>query len=101
MTLQRCFRDDSGISAQDLADQAAAVPYLVIDDLGVEKSTDYVKQLTYFIINFRESNLLPTYITTNLPPDQLEKIIDQRIASRIAGMCELIRMDGPDQRIGS
>ena len=73
-------------------------PYLIIDDLGAEKPTDYVRQATYYLINHREMNCLPTFITTNFSLDFLDEKIDSRIASRICGMCDIKQIIAEDRR---
>ena len=72
---------------------------LFLDDLGAEKLTDFVRQITYFILNEREQNELTTVITSNFSLKQLDEQIDQRISSRIAGMCEILKFTGDDRRI--
>ncbi len=84
----------------DYVTQLSEIPWLCLDDLGVESTTDWVFQTLYVIINNRYENLLPTVITSNLSLNQLsEKMEDGRLASRIAGMCEVIEMEGEDKRI--
>lgn len=72
---------------------------LVIDDLGAEKLTDYVRQITYFILNEREQRCLETIITSNFSLSELDNQFDSRISSRIAGMCKVIKLAGKDRRI--
>ncbi len=86
-------------TALEMLERVANCHYLVIDDLGAEKPTEYVRQATYYIINHREMHELPTFITTNFSMDYLDENIDSRISSRIAGMCEIIRMEGKDRRL--
>ncbi len=71
---------------------------IILDDFGSEKMTDFVRQISYLIINYREQNRLQTIITSNFTLDEIDKYIDRRISSRIAGMCEIIRMSG-DKRL--
>jgi len=71
---------------------------LVIDDFGAEKMTDFVRQVSYLIINYREQNRLQTVITSNFTLDEIDMYIDRRISSRIAGMCRVVKMSG-DKRI--
>ncbi len=73
--------------------------WICIDDLGAEKLTDYVRQITYFIVNEREQRMLPLIITSNFSLAQIDEMIDSRISSRIAGICETIRLMGKDRRI--
>jgi DNA replication protein DnaC len=72
---------------------------LVIDDLGAEKLTEFVRQTTYHIINTREQWRLHTIVTSNFSLSQIATQIDPRVASRIAGMCEVIEFTGKDQRL--
>ncbi|MFA5866878.1 MAG: ATP-binding protein [Actinomycetota bacterium] len=72
---------------------------LILDDIGIEKVTDWVRQALYVVIAYRERNLMPTVFTSNLDLDDLEERIgDERIVSRIAGMSRIIQIDGPDRR---
>lgn len=72
---------------------------LIIDDLGAAKASDFVKSITYYLINEREIRVLPTIITSNYSLKQLSESIDDRISSRIAGMTEILPLTGKDKRI--
>ena len=71
---------------------------LIIDDLGAVKLTDFVKNITYYIINEREMRMLPTIITSNFDLNEIDKMIDPRVSSRISGICEIKKIDGKDRR---
>lgn len=43
----------------------------VLDDLGIEKETDWTHEQLYRILDARYENELPTIITTNQPPNKL------------------------------
>lgn len=61
--------------------------YLILDDLGVEKSTDWSLQTLYLIINHRYENEKITIVTSNYSPEELEiKMEDGRIISRLTAM---------------
>lgn len=72
---------------------------LILDDLGAEKITDFAAQSLYFIINEREQNGKQTIITSNYSLNALNTHIDDRISSRIAGMCHVVEFKGIDMRI--
>lgn len=72
---------------------------LFIDDLGAEKMTDFLFENVYQIINYRYNNLLPCYITSNYSLKEVSEKINDRIASRIAEMCVVIKLEGDDRRI--
>jgi len=61
--------------------------WLMLDDFGAEKLTDFTRQTYYLIINHREQWDLPTIITSNLNLNEVDAWIDRRLSSRIAGMC--------------
>lgn len=71
---------------------------LIIDDLGVEFSTQYTVSELHNIINTRLLRSLPTIISTNLEMNDLEQKYTQRIASRIMGSYYPLRFFGKDIR---
>lgn len=88
-----------GPTEREILTKYSEVPYLVLDDLGAEKSSDWATQVLYLIINDRYENMRPVIITSNLTIKELgEKMEDDRLSSRINGMCETIVMNGPDRR---
>ncbi len=74
---------------------------IVIDDLGIGNVTDFSIQILYEIVDSRwlaESNGL--IITANLSLDELaKKMDDDRLTSRLAGMCKIVEIKGEDRRI--
>jgi DNA replication protein DnaC len=74
---------------------------LVLDDLGVEKSSEYNLGTLYEILDARwmarRSGLV---VTSNLWPEDLAaKLDDDRLASRLFGMCTVYRFNGKDMRL--
>ncbi|MEJ6952448.1 P-loop NTPase family protein [Natronospora cellulosivora (SeqCode)] len=57
--------------------------FLVVDDLGTEKPSKWMREKLYSILDFRYSNLRPTVITTNCDFDTLVKNVGQRVVDRI------------------
>lgn len=101
MELQNLYMKNSReFTAVDLAkDIADFNGVIVLDDLGAEKLTDFTRQITYYIINEREQWLVPLIITSNFDLDTIDSMVDPRISSRIAGMCEVIKFTGKDRRL--
>lgn len=90
---------NGGSSEKEIIDKYTVRDFLVMDDLGVEKSTDWSLQILYIIIDRRYREEKRTIITSNLSLDDLADKLDDRIASRIAGMCVLVPMKGSDRRL--
>ena len=78
----------------------AKVDILIIDDLGVGRATEFSLQILYEILDMRdmkEKNGL--ILTSNLPLDELARLHnDDRLASRIAGLCQIVQLPGEDYR---
>ena len=72
---------------------------LAIDDIGSEKLTDWAGETFYSIINTRYEKMLPTFFSSNLSLPELADKMGDRIASRIAEMCQIIKLSGKDLRI--
>ena len=100
MELQRSFKFETD-NALDILKTLFMVEVLVLDDLGAEKMTDFVRQSLYCLINEREQWGRTTIITSNYSLEHIGKNIDSRLSSRIAGMCDIIHMTGVDRRIKS
>lgn len=76
---------------------------LILDDLGVERGTDYMYEHVYDLINARYLSKKPMIVTTNLSPQQLESDPDirkVRIYDRIKENCQPIKVAGESRRKG-
>lgn len=72
---------------------------LIIDDIGAERVTEWVRERIVSIINTRSSNGLCTIYTSNLSLKGLtERLGDDRISSRIRGSVQEINLLGKDNR---
>jgi len=69
------------------------VPLLILDDLGVEQATPWVRDKLDQIIDFRFSRGGKTVVTTNLAPEKLQV----RISSRLRGGV-VVLLEGEDYR---
>ncbi|MPY86660.1 MAG: DNA replication protein DnaC [Luteitalea sp.] len=78
---------------------------LVLDDLGAEKTSEWVDETLNLIVNSRYSGRRLTLLTSNYPdtgdlaePDSLRARIGFRMYSRLLEMCEPVHLDGLDYR---
>lgn len=72
---------------------------LMMDDIGVEKATDWTLETLSSIVDFRYRENLQTVITSNLGLGELAQRVGDRIASRIAEMCDVVELAGRDRRL--
>lgn len=99
MRLQCSFSNESKDRAFDLLNDLVASPFLILDDLGAEKVTEFVRQSIYYLLNERETKGRPTFITSNATPAKIDELLDWRISSRIAGLCDIQEWAGRDMRL--
>ena len=78
---------------------------LVLDDLGAEKTSEWVEETMNLIVNTRYNEKRPTIFTSNYDdnpditdPDSLLARIGFRMHSRLHEMCEFLYIDGADYR---
>jgi DNA replication protein DnaC len=63
--IQSTFDPDSPESKRQILDPLSEVELLVLDELGAQKPTPWVRDILYLIINNRYTRRLPTLFTTN------------------------------------
>lgn len=97
--IRTCYATDDRQQESSLLSALINTPYIVLDDLGAEKTTEWVLQTLYLIISSRYDSGKTTIITSNLSLDELAEKLGDRIASRIAGMSEIITLEDIDHRV--
>lgn len=101
--IKRVIRDQKETS--ELMEIVKNTPVLILDDLGSEKTTEFVAERLFVILNARLLKKLDTFITTNYqkPSELIEKlgggVTGQRIVSRIRELCNWINITGQDWRL--
>jgi DNA replication protein DnaC len=83
-----------------LLDQLTAVDLLHIDDVGAERTSDWVLEELYSIVNARYEDQRSIVITTNV--DGREALCEQitaRTVSRLIEMCDELPVVGRDRRM--
>jgi DNA replication protein DnaC len=84
----------------DLLDRLTAVDLLHIDDVGAERTTDWVLEELYSIVNSRYEDKRAIVITTNiLDREALCEQITARTVSRLTEMCDELPLLGHDHRM--
>lgn len=100
------FNSDIRAGAATLRNELRECPFLIIDDLWVERKTQLkdtqLINYMYDIMDYRYNNRkdgLQTIITTNVKPSELSNFYNERTASRILGTCKIWEKKGVDNRI--
>lgn len=92
------YDDDAQHSYVELLDRLASVDLLHIDDVGAERTSPWVLEQLYAIVNARYEDEKAILITTNLERDALAEQITERTVSRLEEMCEILPLFGEDRR---
>lgn len=86
---------------QNFVDGLNTYGLLVIDDLGSERSSEFMNELIYSVIDTRHKSGKPLIVTTNLSGDDLKHpkdIHSERVFSRLFEMCIPVEVKGADRR---
>ena len=92
---------NAGWDKQEIIEQMHYYPLVVIDDLDVERSSEYAMETVYMVIDERCKAKKPLIVTTNLTLEELckPKSMDyRRIYERILEMCVPIAFRGESFR---
>ena len=76
-------------------------PLLIIDDLGVERNSEFAREQVFSVIDSRYRSQLPMIVTTNLTPKEMKNPADlsrARIYDRVLERCTPIRVDNQNIR---
>ena len=88
--LLNCLTDLRFSQRNSFIDNLISYPLLIIDDLGIERNSDYAREQVFSIIDSRYRTGLPMIITTNLELDEMMNATNtdkSRIYNRILERC--------------
>ncbi|MEN6350773.1 MAG: ATP-binding protein [Syntrophomonas sp.] len=96
--LRRCYSSKDENAETSILRVLKKADVLVIDDIGTENPTGWVKTTLYDIIDYRKGRAA-TIFTTHLEGETMEKKLDPGLTSRIYGAGVELRLAGRDYRI--
>jgi DNA replication protein DnaC len=101
--IKSTYRSDSEYTeAEMIKTFTNDVDIFIIDDFGKENPTEHTTTLIYQIINRLYENEKPIIVTTNFSSAQLRQKLGEKgeaIVSRLAEMCEFVKVSGDDWRL--
>jgi DNA replication protein DnaC len=112
--IQSTFTPDSSLSESEVLEPVFASEVLVLDELGAKRTTAWVEETIFYIINQRYNAKKLTILTSNYldsaeeedtrqpgfkkGEDSLVDRIGVRLRSRLYEMCKIVEMWGDDYR---
>ncbi|MFI6296793.1 ATP-binding protein [Nonomuraea sp. NPDC050790] len=92
------LRPRHGVDSEKEFRALADAPLLLVDDLGAAKTSEWVEEVNYRLVNWRYERILPTLFTSNVRPKELGASLGERVASRLIEMAERVVLQGSDRR---
>ena len=112
--IQNTFAPDSALTESDVLAPVFRSDVLVLDELGAKRTTAWVEETVFYVINHRYNAKRTTIFTSNYPDteeaedsrdsfykkggDTLVDRIGIRLRSRVYEMCKIVEMEGEDYR---
>lgn len=112
--IQNTFAPESALTESDVLAPIFGSEVLVLDELGAKRTTAWVEETVFYIINHRYNHKKTTIFTSNYPDteetednrdtfykkggDTLVDRIGIRLRSRVYEMCKIVEMWGEDYR---
>ncbi len=81
-----------------ILDHLCNIPYLVLDDFGVQRGTEWETEMLYDLVDARYGDENFTVVTSNQSRAELEEVAGGRVLSRLVEMCYVVDMQGQDYR---
>lgn len=99
--LSRQIRTKDPVQEQSAIDQFVQSEALILDDLGAGQNSPYSRQLLREILDGRDfAGRAGLVVASNYSLDQLaSQLTDDSVPSRLAGLCRIIEIHGPDVRL--
>jgi len=90
--------DKSAVFSPNQLQNLYRVSLLIIDDLGTEVSTDFVREQLFYLFDERINYRLPWVISTNLLPNEIGTMYEDRLSDRILGTSKILKFTGQSIR---
>jgi len=92
--LRAAFNPNSGSSLDKRFSEVRTAKLLILDDLGTQSATPWVREKLYQLFNYRYNAELPTVITSSFLADELDSRLYSRMADRRLCKIQVITAPG-------
>jgi DNA replication protein DnaC len=91
------FDHNNSSSAESLIRLCERAPWLIVDDLGAERLSDWAAEVLFRVFNARYASRAPTFVVSNVCPDD---VAEARLRSRFldSGLCQVVPNGAEDYR---
>ena len=103
--IQASFGRSGEESSDDILAPYRDAELLVLDELGARRPSDWARDVLYGLLNTRYNRKRATILTSNFADEAekpggetLELRVGSAVRSRLAEMCQLLTITGPDYR---
>lgn len=97
-SIKDTYRKGSERSEQQAIDAFCAPDLLILDEVGVQVGSDHEKLLMFEVLNERYQSMRPAILISNLPADELEQFMGQRIMDRYRECGSVLAFDWASHR---
>lgn len=98
---RRAWSGKSEFSELDVLAKYCDPDLLIIDEIGVQYGTDSERNILFEVINDRYEYLLPTILVSNLPLNELEEMLGERVVDRLLQGGTVLTFNWPTYRRGN
>lgn len=98
---RRTWSGNSEFSELDVLAKYCDPDLLIIDEIGVQYGTDSERNILFEVINDRYEYLLPTILVSNLPLNELEEMLGERVVDRLLQGGTVLTFNWPTYRRGN
>ena len=93
MALSKDFSFEAQAEFRELCKRIKSYSLVIFDEIASKHSTEFDELLLYTLINYRINNQKSTIYTSNVLPEELKKLIGERLADRIAGADRTVNIE--------
>ncbi|MEQ5296072.1 MULTISPECIES: ATP-binding protein [Providencia] len=98
---RRTWSGNSEFSELDVLAKYCDPDLLIIDEIGVQYGTDSERNILFEVINDRYEYLLPTILVSNLPLNELDEMLGERVVDRLLQGGTVLTFNWPTYRRGN